>query len=139
MLRWNDAVKALRKLVNPTDAMIEASRRSLERSSSRHAEKGDYWTWYFIFLSLLKSMLMTFDLETTDHSKYYGFAGEVYSIVKTKWPDEAKAKMTEDAGRRWIAHGAQKHVLIKIMQWAEVTKDLRNLDVRPDPKDEIAA
>jgi hypothetical protein len=140
MISWPQATKAVRKIANPTPAMIDASRRGLERNRrTRHAEKGDYWSRHAVYVSLTKAILMTFALETSDHSKYYGFAGEVYKLMKSRLSDDLKQRAITDAGTRWVARGANKFALAKIVEWAIACFALDKPEIRPDPREELAA
>jgi hypothetical protein len=139
MVRWSDAVKALLKIVPATPAMIDACRRTLDRSNARHAERGDYWAWYDLYYSLMKALLMTFDLKTTDHTKYYGFAAEIAPIFRGRWSDQTKETAISEVGELWAREGAQIPVLKSVARWAVVTHLLKDPNIEPDPRPKVAA
>jgi hypothetical protein len=135
MVKWNDAVKELLKLVPATTEMIDACRRTLDRSDARHAVRGDYWSTFWAYFRLTKALLMTFDVKTSDHPKYYAFGKEIAPYLRKRyWENDTKQNAIRDSGRKWQKQGLQDAIMVQIVLWAEACYALDDPNIQPDPK-----
>ena len=134
MVKYCEAVRALKRVANPSDEMIRPCREQLVRSKARRAVRGDYWAWYSVYFQLSKAVLMTFDLITSDHPKYYSFTSEISPYIRKCLPDETKRNVINALGQKWQKRGAQPVVLNKIVEWGAACYALDDKSIVPDPK-----